>query len=61
MKMHNQPTKEHIRQWLHERQTERAPPPSIERIRRQLGWNPPELTTKCVAPRARDVSSRLAT
>ena len=33
------PTKEQIRIYLHERQTEKLPPPSTEEIRRRLGWN----------------------
>jgi len=36
--MSNPPTKEVVRQWLHQRQAGREPPPSIEQIRRELGW-----------------------
>jgi hypothetical protein len=64
MKMHNQPTKESIREWLQRRQTERQPPPSIERIRRQLGWNLAAVITvkeRRVSQHARDRSARIAT
>lgn len=33
-----QPTKEQTRAYLQERQRANTPPPSIEEIRRQLGW-----------------------
>jgi hypothetical protein len=32
------PTKEQTRAYLQERQRSKEPPPSIEEIRRQLGW-----------------------
>jgi hypothetical protein len=32
------PTKESVRDWLRQRVTEHAPLPSLEEIRRQLGW-----------------------
>jgi hypothetical protein len=40
------PSKEEVRVWLLQRQLERTPPPSIQQIRRELGWdlcskNPP--------------------
>lgn len=33
------PTPAQVRTWMQQRQAERAPLPSIEEIRRQLGWN----------------------
>jgi hypothetical protein len=33
------PTKESVRNWLQQRVTEHAPLPSLEEIRRQLGWS----------------------
>jgi hypothetical protein len=62
--MHNQPSKENIREWLQRRQAERQPPPSIDRIRRQLGWTlAAMMTVKEIgaAPHARDESSRIKT
>ncbi|MES2257160.1 MAG: hypothetical protein V4724_01510 [Pseudomonadota bacterium] len=38
MQQQAQPTKEQVRQYLEQRQSARTPPPSIEEIRRQLGW-----------------------
>ncbi len=38
MEQQTQPTKEQVRQYLEQRQSERTPPPSIQEIRRQLGW-----------------------
>ncbi len=32
------PTKEQVREYMQQRQTERRPPPDIKQIRRQLGW-----------------------
>jgi hypothetical protein len=33
------PTKEQIRHYIHERQTEKMPMPSSAEIRRRLGWD----------------------
>lgn len=33
------PTKEQVRQYMTSRQKEHSPPPSIQEIRRQLGWD----------------------
>jgi hypothetical protein len=33
-----QPTKETVRQWLHQQIEERRPPPDPKQIRRELGW-----------------------
>ncbi len=33
-----QPTKEHIRQWLMDRQRNPRPLPAMEQIRSELGW-----------------------
>jgi hypothetical protein len=38
-----QPTKEQVRQYLAHRNAERSAPPSMEEIRRQLGWSLIEL------------------
>jgi hypothetical protein len=32
------PTKQQVKQYLQERHASKAPPPSPEEIRRQLGW-----------------------
>jgi len=36
------PTKHLVRAWLERRAREQRPPPSLEEIRRQLGWGGPE-------------------
>jgi hypothetical protein len=33
------PPRQAVRNWMQQRQTEQAPPPSPERIRELLGWN----------------------
>jgi hypothetical protein len=33
------PSKEEVRVWLLQRQLERTPPPGIQQIRRELGWD----------------------
>ncbi len=33
-----QPSKETVRQWLHQQIVERRPPPDPQQIRRELGW-----------------------
>ena len=33
-----QPSKEAVRQWLHQQIEERRPPPDPKQIRRELGW-----------------------
>lgn len=43
MNQQPKPTKEQIRVWLAKRVVEHKPPPSLEEVRRQLGW---ELKTK---------------
>lgn len=35
----SKPTKTEVRSWMCQRQVERRPPPSLEEIRRQLGWH----------------------
>jgi len=32
------PAVQAVRQWMHQRQEEKRPPPSLEEIRRELGW-----------------------
>jgi hypothetical protein len=32
------PSKDQVRQYMARRQADRSPPPSLEEIRRQLGW-----------------------
>lgn len=34
-----QPSKESVRQWLQTRLAERLPPPDLQQIRRELGWD----------------------
>jgi hypothetical protein len=51
-KMNSQPTKESVRAWLQERQKCRQPPPSIDAIRRKVGWQ----TTHTMADASRDVT-----
>ena len=34
-----QPSKEQVRAWMRDRQEQRTAPPTLEEIRRQLGWN----------------------
>lgn len=41
-----QPTKEQLRQYLLERHNAQCPPPSMEEIRRQLGWRLEEMTQR---------------
>jgi hypothetical protein len=36
---HTQPTKEQVRHYLENRQAENKMPPSLDEIRRQLGWH----------------------
>lgn len=38
MKPEQKPTKEQVREWLKEQIASRKAPPSLEEIRRQLGW-----------------------
>lgn len=38
MKPKQQPSKEAVRDFMASRQKQQTPPPSIEEIRRQLGW-----------------------
>lgn len=38
MTQQKHPTKQQIRQYLEARRAERCPPPSMQEIRRQLGW-----------------------
>lgn len=33
------PTKEEVRKYMQQRQSEHRPPPDIKQIRRQLGWD----------------------
>ena len=33
------PTKQQVREYLERRQTEHKPPPTLNEIRKQLGWN----------------------
>jgi hypothetical protein len=39
MEKTKQPTKEQVRSYIETRQAERKMPPSLEEIRRQLGWH----------------------
>jgi phosphoribosylaminoimidazole-succinocarboxamide synthase len=32
------PSKDLVRNWLHQRQAERTPPPTPEQVREELGW-----------------------
>jgi hypothetical protein len=34
----NHPSKELVRNWLFQRQAEHQPPPTMDEVRRQLGW-----------------------
>lgn len=38
MKPVTHPTPQQVRDWMKQRQVEHKPPPSMEEIRRQLGW-----------------------
>ncbi|MFC3107345.1 hypothetical protein ACFQAT_13745 [Undibacterium arcticum] len=38
----NQPSKMQVRDWLKHRQLKTEPPPDIEQIRRELGWESAE-------------------
>ncbi|MES2152785.1 MAG: hypothetical protein V4508_23660 [Pseudomonadota bacterium] len=38
MTLHQQPSKERVRQWLSARIAQRRPPPEPQQIRRELGW-----------------------
>lgn len=39
MEQHLHPSKEQVREYLKQRQEAHSPPPNIEEIRRQLGWD----------------------
>ena len=39
MKQTSKPDRQVVRSWMHQRQEENRPPPSLEEIRRQLGWH----------------------
>jgi len=39
MKQSSKPDREVVRSWMHQRSRENRPPPSLEEIRRQLGWH----------------------
>jgi hypothetical protein len=53
----NQPSKEHVREWLRERQTGHTPPPDAAQIRRELGWKLTESTRDALeAPRIRNAT-----
>ncbi|MES2263696.1 MAG: hypothetical protein V4724_34690 [Pseudomonadota bacterium] len=39
MEQQKNPTKEQIRQYMEQRRARQCPPPSIQEIRRQLGWD----------------------
>ncbi|HXA47266.1 MAG TPA: hypothetical protein VNW52_06530 [Burkholderiaceae bacterium] len=39
MRLSNVPSKEAVREYMVQRQYEHDPPPSLEEIRRQLGWD----------------------
>lgn len=39
MNIIKQPTKEQVRDWMHQRQVEHKPVPGMESIRRELGWD----------------------
>lgn len=34
----SKPSNQQVRNWMHQRQADRSPPPSLEEVRRQLGW-----------------------
>jgi hypothetical protein len=34
----NHPSKELVRNWMQQRQGEHRPPPTLDEVRRQLGW-----------------------
>lgn len=38
MQSQSKPNKQQIRDYMAQRQQQRTPPPSIDEIRRQLGW-----------------------
>jgi hypothetical protein len=36
--MTQQPSKELVREWLQRRRAQSTPPPTMEQVRRELGW-----------------------
>lgn len=38
MKQMTRPSNEQVRSWMQQRQIDRTPPPTLEEIRRELGW-----------------------
>lgn len=46
MNMPKQPTKEQVRAYMARRQSARRPPPEMNEIRRQLGWDLVEMQRK---------------
>ncbi|WP_395407433.1 hypothetical protein ACHMW6_12635 [Pseudoduganella sp. UC29_106] len=47
--MTQQPSKELVREWLQRRRAESSPPPSIEQVRRELGWKLEQGVQRCLA------------
>ncbi len=38
MEIKGKPSKEEVRVWMQQRRSEKTPPPNIEQVRRELGW-----------------------
>jgi hypothetical protein len=52
------PTKEHIRQWLKDRQLHPKPVPTIERIQAELGWSQPAGGSGRIEKRLQDQTAK---
>ena len=39
MQQTTKPSNQQVRSWMQQRQEQNRPPPSLEEIRRQLGWH----------------------
>jgi hypothetical protein len=47
--MTQRPSKELVREWLQRRRAQASPPPTMEQVRRELGWKLEESVRRCLA------------
>jgi hypothetical protein len=47
----SKPSNQQVRNWMHQRQADRSPPPSPERIKEELGWRMIEDEREAKQPR----------
>lgn len=58
--MNHQLTKELVRAWLHKRQVSNEPPPDMEQIRCEVGWNAAKTEHEKTVPTATCPRGQLA-